>query len=106
MEHQQAIASFAGGGCIENRMSVDAPQARRILVVGIDRGDLGDPCEVRQVEIEQGILEVVAGRSSGEVATVARCGRQVRPQHDLAGAVRCLQFVQEPGVDGESVFVE
>ena len=49
MERQQAVSAFGGRGGVLNRVAVDAPQPRRWLVIGLNGGDLSDPCEMRQV---------------------------------------------------------
>ena len=77
MEHQKAISTFGGRGGVQNCVAVNAPQPRRGLVVGINCGDLGDPCEMRQVDVEERVFQVVASRALGEVSPVAGGGCQV-----------------------------
>ena len=56
MQHQHAVTTLAGGSRIQDRMPVNATQARRRLVVGVARRDLRDPCKVRQMKMGAALL--------------------------------------------------
>ena len=80
MEHEQGVLEFGGRGGVQNRVAVDAPQSRRVLIVGTLGGNLGDPCEMRQVEVEEHVFQLVACGPLGKVTPVAGGGCQVCPQ--------------------------
>ena len=51
MEREKVVPAFSGRGGVQNRVAIDAAQPRRELVVGVNGGDLSDPCEVWKVEV-------------------------------------------------------
>ena len=74
---KEAIVIFAGGSRVDDGVTVDPAHPGRRVVVGIDRGDLGNPIEVRQVESQQGIFQVVAGSAIGDMPTISGSGSQI-----------------------------
>ena len=81
-------------------MAVDEPHPRRGIIVGINGGNLGDPCEMRQVEVEERVFQIIACGPLGEVAPVASGGCQVCPQDDAVSTVGCQQLVHQHVVYG------
>ena len=106
MEHEKSVAALARRCGVDDRVTVHAAHSGRHVVVGVDGGDLRDPREVGQVEVEQGVLEVVARVATGNVAAVAGCGCQVRAQYQASAGVSVLQLVEQSFLNRQFPFGE
>ena len=56
VQHEGRVPPLAGGGGVDDGMAVHAAHAGGRVVIGVDGGDFRDPGEMRQVEVEQGVL--------------------------------------------------